>query len=84
MDEVRFVVEEAGCPTCATRVRQGLEHIATVAAIEIDEAADEATVRLSGSSAVTEDAVRRALEEISAGSGHSYRLRAGSWVEATT
>jgi hypothetical protein len=78
--DVRFVVEQAGCPTCAARIRGALEAIATVDAIEIDEAADIASVSVAGSSGVFEDAVVLALQKASAGSGHEYRVQPGSWV----
>ncbi|MBA3376582.1 MAG: cation transporter [Actinobacteria bacterium] len=80
MDGVRFVVEQAGCPSCAARIRAALEAIATVDAIEIDEGTDVASVRLANSPAVLEDAVVLALQKASAGSGHEYRVEPGSWV----
>jgi copper chaperone CopZ len=75
--EVTFVVEQAGCESCAARVRAAVEPLAAVEAIEIDEDADAATVRVSG--AASEDVVARALAAASHGSGHSYRVRPGSW-----
>jgi len=78
--EVTFVVEQAGCESCATRVRAALEDVAAVASIEIDEAADAAVVRLSGTA--SEDAVGEALAAASHGSGHAYRVRPGSWQAA--
>lgn len=80
MGDVRFVVEQAGCPSCAVRLRAALEAIAAVEAIEIDEAADIASVRLADSPHVLEDAVVFAVQNASAGSGHEYRVRPGSWV----
>ena len=77
MVEVTFVVEQAGCDSCAARVRAALEPLGTVDAIEIDEDADAATVRVSG--AASEDAVAGALAAASHGSGHAYRVRPGSW-----
>jgi len=82
MGDVRFVVEQAGCSSCAGRIRAGLEAIATVEAIEVDETADTASVRLADAPPVLEDAVVLALQKASAGSGHEYRLRPGSWVVA--
>jgi copper chaperone CopZ len=75
--EVTFVVEEAGCGSCAARVRAALEPLAAVETIEIDGDADAATVRISGTA--SEDAVAGALAAASLGSGHAYRLRPGSW-----
>jgi copper chaperone CopZ len=80
--DVSFVVEEAGCSSCVARIRAALETIATVEAIEIDEAADLASVRLAGSPHVLEDAVVLALQNVSVGSGHEYRVQPGSWVVA--
>ena len=76
--EVTFVVEEAGCASCAARVRAALEPVATVGSVEVDEAANEAVVRLSG--APSEAAVAEALAAASEGSGHAYRVRPGSWI----
>lgn len=69
-----FVVEEAGCASCAARVRAALEPLAGVESIEIDEEADAAEVRLAED--VPEHALAEALAAASAGSGHAYRLRA--------
>lgn len=80
MADVSFVVEQAGCSSCAARIRGALEAIATVEAVEIDEAADIASVALADSSGVFEDAVVLALQIASAGSGHEYRVQPGSWV----
>jgi cation transport ATPase len=80
MAGVRFVVEQAGCASCAARIRATLEAIATVEAIEVDEAADVASVALVGSSGIFEDAVALALQKASAGSGHEYRMQPGSWI----
>ena len=82
MGDVRFVVEQAGCSSCAARIRAALEAIATVEAIEIDQSADIAWVRLADSPPVLDDAVVLALQNASAGSGHEYRVQPGSWVVA--
>ena len=74
---VRFLVEEAGCDSCAKLVREALEPLGAVDSIEVDEDADVALVRLEAS--VGEDDVNRALTEVSAGAGHAYRVRPGSW-----
>jgi copper chaperone CopZ len=74
---VSFVVSEAGCESCAKLVRGALEPLGAVESIEVDEAADEATVRLAGDT--TEDDVNLALAGASAGVGHAYRVRPGSW-----
>jgi copper chaperone CopZ len=76
--EVEFVVEQAGCSSCADRVQAALEGIGTVEAIEVDEEADAAAVRLRSPDPISEDAVGRLLSE-AAGSGHEYRVHPGSW-----
>ena len=78
MTEVVFEVEQAGCESCAARVRAALEPLGEVAEIAIDEQADAATVRARGAS-FSEDAVNVALAAASRGSGHEYRVRVGSW-----
>ena len=69
------MVEEAGCASCAARVRTALAPLAAVESIEVDEQADAARVRLAED--VAEPALAQALVEASRGSGHEYRLRAG-------
>lgn len=80
MSPVVFEVEQAGCESCAARVRAALEPLAEVGGVTIDEDADSATVHASGD--VTEVAVNDALAAASHGSGHAYRVRPGSWREA--
>ena len=77
---VRFVVEQAGCPSCASLIREALDAIADVEGIEIDEAADIATVRLQRGSNPSQQTVGRVLETVSRDSGHAYRVQPGSWV----
>jgi copper chaperone CopZ len=75
-----FVVEQAGCASCAARVRGALEPLAEIQDIEVDEQADATTVRLTGD--LSEEAVNEALQAASHGSGHAYRVRPGSWQPA--
>jgi copper chaperone CopZ len=75
-----FVVEQAGCESCAARVRGALEPLAEIEAIEVDEQEDAATVRAAGD--LSEEAVNEALQAASHGSGHAYRVRPGSWQVA--
>lgn len=77
--EVEFVVQHAGCPSCSERVRAALTPLAAVREIAIDEADDSASVRAEMSPDASLEAVNKALEEASAGSGHEYRVRSGSW-----
>ncbi len=74
-----FEVEQAGCESCAARVRGALDPLAGVASIEIDEKADAAMVRLVPRTDATEETVNRALLKASHGSGHVYRVKPGSW-----
>lgn len=78
-DRIVFVVEQAGCESCAALVRDALEESAAVAEIAVDEERDEALVRLGLGASATEDDVNRLLGEASAGAGHAYRVRPGSW-----
>ena len=80
MAVVRFVVEQAGCPSCASLIREALDAIADVDAIGIDEAADLATVRLQQGSNLSEQTVADVLQTASRDSGHAYRIQPGSWV----
>jgi hypothetical protein len=80
VEHVQLVVERAGCPSWAGRIREAMGVFAAVESVELDEPADEARVRLSAPVAVSEAAVERALRNASVGSGHEYRVRPGSWV----
>lgn len=75
--KVSFEVEQAGCESCGKLIDAALSQVAAVESIAIDVDADTATVVLSGS--VAPGAVDNALAEASAGAGHVYRVRAGSW-----
>lgn len=77
--EVSFEVEQAGCPSCADRVREALEPLGAVGEIGIDEDADLASVRCSADGAISENSVNDALAAASDGAGHAYRVRPGSW-----
>jgi hypothetical protein len=79
LTEIEFAVEQAGCPSCAARLRGAFETIATVDAVEIDEKADAAAVRLRSPDPISEDAIGKLLSEAAAGSGHEYRVQPGSW-----
>jgi copper chaperone CopZ len=81
---VTFQVEEAGCSSCARLIRDALSDVAVVQAIDVDEDADLATVRLGAAPALDEPEVNRVLAQVSQGSGHSYRLRPGSWRREPT
>ena len=80
MSGVRFVIEQAGCPSCASLIRDALDTITDVEAIDIDGDADLAIVRLGQSSHASEQTVADVLEAVSRESGHAYRVQPGSWV----
>ena len=80
MAVVHFVVEQAGCQSCASLIREALNAIADVEVIEIDEAADLATVHLKQGSNPSQQTVAGVLETVSRDSGHAYRVQPGSWV----
>ena len=74
-----FRVEHAGCSACAERVRTALSRLGDVDEITVDEEADAADVVLRSERYVDQTEVDAALAEASVGSGHSYRVAAGSW-----
>ena len=80
MPRITFVVEQAGCGSCAARVREALEPLGAIDAIEIDEQADSAAVQLDADGAIAEHEVEGALASASLGSGHEYRVKPGSWT----
>ena len=75
MTDLHFVVEEAGCESCAERVRSALEGLVAVESISIDESQDTATVVARADTPPSLDAIDAALAGASAGAGHTYRLR---------
>lgn len=76
--EITFVVEEAGCDSCAALVRDALEPLGEVRSLEIDEVADLATVSLMPARPLEEAEIAAALAEASEGTGHAYRVQPGS------
>jgi copper chaperone CopZ len=76
---VDFVVEHAGCPSCAERVRAALTSLGDVREIEIDEAEDVARVRTEVPASTSRDVIEQTVVAAPAGSGHEYRVRPGSW-----
>ena len=79
MHEIQFIVEEAGCASCAALVREALAPIAEVQAIDVDESADCATVRVAHSDGLSQEAVDSVLRNASSAAGHDYRVKSGSW-----
>ena len=80
VQEVEFVVEQAGCPSCAARLRAALEAIAPVISVDVDETEDTASIRLQAHVRVSRKIVDRVLGAASNGSGHTYRRKPGTWL----
>jgi hypothetical protein len=76
---IQFIVEQAGCASCAAIVREALTPIAEVHEINVDETADCAAVRVGFSPDLSQEAVGRALLNASTAAGHEYRVKPGSW-----
>jgi hypothetical protein len=75
VNDFQFVVEQAGCETCAERVRSALESLLSVESISIDETTDTATVVAHAETPPSLEAIDAALAAVSAGSGHAYRVQ---------
>jgi copper chaperone CopZ len=76
---VEFVVEQAGCESCAELIRDGLGEIGAIRRVEVDETADVAAVCLELASDVSSDDVDRILLTLAEESGHGYCVQPGSW-----
>lgn len=77
---VRFDVEDAGCESCAARVRGAIEPLAEVAHVAVDHDTEITSIQLAPGAAVSEEDVERALAAASEGTPHTYKVRAGSWA----
>ena len=77
--KIAFDVEQAGCESCGKLVRAALEPLGAVEGLTIDEQADMASVVLAATAEPDQTVVDAALAGASAGAGHLYRVRAGSW-----
>jgi hypothetical protein len=77
--KIAFDVEQAGCESCGKLVRSALEPFGAVEELTIDERADMAGVVLAATADPDQSVVDEALAGVSAGAGHLYRVRAGSW-----
>ena len=78
MRDVEFVVAEAGCESCATRVRSAVATLVSVTSISIDEGDDTAKVTGRTASDVTAEALDELLAAASEGAGHRYHVVPGS------
>ena len=70
-------------PSCAQRLRDALTPLGDVREIEVDEAEDVARVRAQVPASTSCDVIEQTLVAASAGSGHEYRVRRGSWQAAS-
>jgi hypothetical protein len=75
---VEFVVAEAGCESCASRVRSAVASIVSVTSIAIDEGGDTAKVVGRAGFDVTAEELDELLAAASEGAGHRYHVVPGS------
>lgn len=75
---VSFEVEQAGCESCATRIRAALEPLLEISALEIDESRDAAVVVARSDREPRIETIDTVLAAASEGAGHKYRVRPGS------
>lgn len=78
MVEVSFEVEQAGCASCAARVRAALEPLLRISTLEIDESLDVAVVTAEAVAQPSIETIDELLAVASEGAGHTYRVRPGS------
>ena len=83
MSDVEFLVAEAGCESCATRVRSAVASLVSVTSISIDESEDIAKVTGRASAVVTPEALDELLAVASEGAGHRYHVVPGSLTNAS-
>lgn len=79
---VAFVVEGAGCASCAERVRDALGPLGAVERVGVDHDSDAAFVTLRSHEPLDAAAVDEALARASEDAVHEYRVRPGSWSAA--
>ena len=79
MAEFSFEVEQAGCASCAARVRGALAPLLEISALEIDESRDTAVVVARAAEEPPVERIDELLAAASEGAGHTYRVRPGSW-----
>ncbi|HYM81269.1 MAG TPA: heavy-metal-associated domain-containing protein [Candidatus Limnocylindria bacterium] len=78
MVEISFEVEQAGCASCAARVRGALAPLLQISEIEIDESLDAAVVTAQAAEEPPVETIDELLVAASEGAGHTYRVRPGS------
>ena len=79
MVEVTFEVEQAGCDSCAARVRGALASLLEISGLEIDESRDAARGVARAAEEPPLETIDRLLAEASEGAGHAYRVLPGSY-----
>ena len=78
MVDVSFEVVQAGCESCAARVRGALAPLLEISALEIDESRDAAVVVARADQEPRIETMDELLAAASEGAGHAYRVRPGS------
>jgi len=78
MVEVSFEVEQAGCASCAARVRSALAPLLEISTLDIDESLDAAVVTARAVEEPRVEKLDELLAAASEGAGHAYRVRPGS------
>lgn len=78
MVEITFEVEQAGCASCAARVRDALAPVLEISELEIDESLDAAAITARAVEEPAVGMIDQLLAEASEGAGHQYRVRPGS------
>ncbi len=81
-EAIGFVVEQAGCESCAARVRSALAELLEIEEIAVDESADVAIVRARAPRKLARTTVDAALAAVSVDGEHTYRVRPDSWPAA--
>lgn len=77
--EFSFEVEQAGCASCAARVRGALAPLLEISALEVDEMRDAAVITARAAEELPMETVDELLGAASEGAGHTYRVKPGSW-----
>lgn len=76
--EISFEVEQAGCASCAARVRGALAPLLEISAVEVDESLDATVVTARAVEAPPVETIDELLAAASEGADHTYRVKPGS------
>ena len=79
MVEIAFEVEQAGCASCAARVKTALEPLLRISTLQVDESRDAAVVTALAVEQPLVETIDELLAAASEGAGHTYRVKPGSW-----